>query len=93
MTYKFAFEKRDYARIDKLNKLTNVDTFYDDVRKLVKNVKSDHAIKSWQCLADQRYAELITGCEDVRYDPDYVDGKFIDRYFDKNGNEVYANGN
>ena len=46
MTYKFAFEKRDYARIDKLNKLINTETFYDDVRKLVKNVKSDHRIKS-----------------------------------------------
>lgn len=36
MTYKFAFEKRDYARIDKL---TNAETFYDEARKLVKNVK------------------------------------------------------
>lgn len=90
MTYKFAFEKRDYARIDKLNKLANADTFYDDVRKLVKNVKSDHAIKNWQALADQRYAELITGCEDVRRDIDYVNGKFHERYFDTNGNEVFA---
>lgn len=90
MTYKFDFEKRDCARIDKLNKLTNAETFYDDVRKLVKNVKSDHGIKSWQALADQRYAELTTGCEDVRRDIDYVDGKFHERYFDINGNEVFA---
>ena len=41
-------------------------------------------------MADQRYAELITGCEDVRRDIDYVDGKFHERYFDINGNEVFA---
>ena len=58
MDYSYAMEKRDYARIDKLNKLTNKDTFYDDVRKLVKNVASDHTIKRWQCLADNRYREL-----------------------------------
>ena len=49
-----------------------------------------HGIKSWQALADQRYAELITGCEDVRRDIDYVDGKFHERYFDTNGNEVFV---
>ena len=34
MTYKYAFEKRDISRIDKLNKLTDTNTFWDDVRKL-----------------------------------------------------------
>jgi len=58
MTYDYAMERNDYKRIDKLNTLTNVDTFYDDVRKLVKNVHSDHTIKRWQCLADARYDEL-----------------------------------
>lgn len=58
MTYRSALEVRDYARIDKLNKLTNKETFFDDVRKMVRNVTSDHTIKRWQCLAEQRYAEL-----------------------------------
>lgn len=49
------------SRIDKLNTLTNVNTFYDDVRKITRNVKSDHAIKRWQCLADVRFNELTQG--------------------------------
>lgn len=49
------------SRIDKLNALTNINTFYDDVRKITRNVKSDHAIKRWQCLADARFNELTHG--------------------------------
>jgi hypothetical protein len=60
MNYLSAIEKRDYSKIDKLNNLTNKETFWDDVRKLTKNVTSDHAIKRWQCLADQRWGELNT---------------------------------
>lgn len=59
MTYGKAIEARDYAKIDKLNKLTNKETFWNDVRKLTKNVTSDHAIGRWQCLAEHRYNELI----------------------------------
>jgi hypothetical protein len=40
MTYDRAIEKRDYAKIDKLNTLTNKETFWDDVRKFTKNVTS-----------------------------------------------------
>lgn len=58
MTYDYALESKDYARIDKLNALTDSETFYADVRKLCRNVKSDHAIHRWQCLADARFAEL-----------------------------------
>ena len=58
MTYLVAIERRDYSKIDKLNSLTNKETFWDDVRKLTKAVTSDHAIGRWQCLADQRYNEL-----------------------------------
>lgn len=61
MNYSYALEKRDVSRIDKLNTLTNVNTFYDDVRKITRNVKSDHAIKRWQCLADVRFNELTQG--------------------------------
>lgn len=39
-------------------KFDNVDTFWDDVRKLVKRVTNDSSIKQWQRLADARYKEL-----------------------------------
>lgn len=61
MNYSYALEKRDISRINKLNALTNVNTFYGDVRKITRNVKSDHAIKRWQCLADARFNELTQG--------------------------------
>lgn len=61
MNYSYALEKRDISRINKLNALTNVNTFYDDVRKITRNVKSDHVIKRWQCLADARFSELTQG--------------------------------
>ena len=50
-------EKHDIKRIDKLERLTNPITFWNDVRKLVKNVQSARALHRWQCLADQRYSE------------------------------------
>lgn len=59
-----AIEIRDYAKIDKLLRLNNIKTFYNDVRKLVKNVKSDHSIKRWQCLAEIRYKQLIKESEE-----------------------------
>ena len=58
MNYDRAIEKRDYARIDKLNRLIDIETFWDDVRKFTKDIKSDHSIKRWQCLAEYRYEEL-----------------------------------
>ena len=60
--YEWAMEKQDYGRIEKLERLTNTDTFWDDVRNLTRNIKSDHAIKRWQILAEGRYREL-TGKE------------------------------
>lgn len=39
MNYSYALEKRDISRINKLNALTNANTFYDDVRKITRNVK------------------------------------------------------
>lgn len=56
-------EIRDNKKIEKLNKLTNPETFWDDCRCLTKNVKSDHGIKRWQCLAEARYMELMCGHE------------------------------
>ena len=48
MTYNYyVSERNDIKKIEKLNKLNNIKTFYDDVRKLTKNVSSDHSIKHW----------------------------------------------
>ena len=60
MDYRFALEKRDYSKIDKLNNLVNKETFWEDVRKLTKNVVSDHAIGRWQHLAEIRFRELYS---------------------------------
>ena len=51
-------ERRDYNRISKLNNLTDPKTFWQDVRKLCKNCTSDHALRAWQRLAEQRYTQL-----------------------------------
>lgn len=51
----------DAERIAKLATLKNIETFWDDVRELVKNITSDHAIKRWQVLAEARYEELKKG--------------------------------
>ncbi len=63
MTYNYAFEKRDYLRIDKLNGLNDSETFWDSVRKFTGHLTSDHAIKRWQHLAEIRFSEL--NCEDA----------------------------
>lgn len=60
MTYEYAMNKHDLKRIDKLNQLTNKETFWNDVRKMVKNVHSDSALRHWQCFAEIRYAELTS---------------------------------
>ena len=59
MGYDFIYEKRDCSRINKLNKLNNPNTFWDDVRKLTKRITSDHSIERWQSLAECRYKELF----------------------------------
>ena len=54
----WAMERRDIARITKLNKLNNAGTFWADVKKLTKNTTSDHALNRWQVLAEARYGEI-----------------------------------
>lgn len=44
MGYEHAMERRDFGRIDKLNRLTDPTTFWADVRKLTRNTYSDHAL-------------------------------------------------
>lgn len=59
MNYNYAIEKHDCSRIEQLNKLTDKETFWDDVRALTSHITSDHAIHRWQCLAEIRYIELL----------------------------------
>lgn len=88
MTSKFyVMNKNDLSKIEKLNKLIDRETFWDDVRKLTKNVNSCSGISRWQCLAEVRYNELITGCENVRTKLEY--GKPV-RYFSREGQEVFV---
>ena len=58
MDYRAAFEIADLKRIEKLNKLTDPRTYWDDVRKMCKRVTSDHAINCWERLADLRWDEI-----------------------------------
>jgi len=58
MKYICAMEKRDYARIDKLDKLNDIETYNEDVRKLTSKVTNDHTIHRWECLAGIRATEL-----------------------------------
>lgn len=59
-----AWNKTEERIIDKLNTLTNADTFWDDVKRFTKNLHSDRAIRSWEWLSEKRYNELC-GIEDV----------------------------
>lgn len=61
-----ASEKSDIKRIDKIYNAyvkgkINKNNFYDVVRSFCKNVKSDHAIKSWQIIADYFYKNVLKG--------------------------------
>ena len=58
MDYSRVIEKRDLAKIDKLNMLIDIKTFWDDVRKHTKNITSNHSLNRWQCLAEYRYKEI-----------------------------------
>lgn len=58
MDYRYALTKWDYSKIDKLNKLTSTETFWDDVRKFTKRVTSCYTMHRWECLAEIRWREL-----------------------------------
>lgn len=55
----YVMERADYAKIKKLRTLHNINTLYDDVRKLTARVTSDHSIKRWQILTEARMGELM----------------------------------
>lgn len=58
MEYKYAGTYSDMKRIDKLNKMTNPETFWNEIDKITKNLVSLTAINSWNMLAEIRYKEL-----------------------------------
>lgn len=49
---------REYAIAQKLLTLTNPETFWDDVRRMTKNVKSDHSLGIWLAYAENRYEQI-----------------------------------
>lgn len=58
MEYKYAGTYSDMKRIDKLNKMTNAETFWSEIDKITENLVSLTAINSWRMLAKIRYKEL-----------------------------------
>ena len=58
MNYNRAIENADIKKIDKLNTLTDINSFWDNVKKFTKNSHSDHSIGRWQCLSEYRFNEL-----------------------------------
>lgn len=83
---KYAITKRELAIAKKLNTLHDLKTFWDDVRNFTKNVHTDSTMHIWEWLSEIRYAELLTGTEDVHIEVDY--GKPT-RYYDRDWNEVF----
>lgn len=56
---KVVVEYNDISKVRRLNELKNPITFFDDVRKMTKNTKSDHGVKRWQILSEIRYEEIL----------------------------------
>lgn len=59
MDYRYAGTYRDMKRIDKLNKMSNPETFWTEIDKITENLVSLTAINSWRILAEIRYQELL----------------------------------
>ena len=59
MLENYIMENADYARVKKLNTLHNLNSFWDDVRRITRNVRSDHSLGRYQILAEARYGELM----------------------------------
>ena len=59
---RYAYNRTEAKIIEKLNTLTNPETFFEDVRKFTKNIHSDRLINIWECFSEIRHAE-ITGKE------------------------------
>ena len=65
MLENYVMEKADYNRIKKLRAFcNNIDTIYTDAARLLKTVKSDHALNRYTILIEARRGELMQ----ARYD-------------------------
>lgn len=62
-TNRYAYNRTEERIIEKLNTLTNPETFYNDVRKFTRNIHSDRLINTWEIFTEIRHNEL-TGKED-----------------------------
>lgn len=80
-------DKQEKSIAEKLNQLTNITTFWDDVRKHTAKSMSTATMRKWEYLADRRYAEILTGVEDVRAEVEEY-GKPM-RYYAPDGKEVF----
>lgn len=63
--------KSDIKIVDKLQTLTNIETFWDDVRRLTKRIHSDRYLRHWQAYAEIRFNILMKGRTD--YDKTSID--------------------
>lgn len=79
--------KQEKSIAEKLNQLTNITTFWDDVRKHTTKSMSTAIMRTWEYLTDRRYAEILTGVEDVRAEVEEY-GKPM-RYYAPDGKEVF----
>lgn len=55
----YIMEKADYSRVKKLNQLHNINTFWNDVKKITRACKSDHSLRRYAILSEARYGELM----------------------------------
>lgn len=83
MTIKTSMTKREKSIAEKLNKLTDINTFWNDVRNMTMKVTTTAACRDWEFMSEQRYAEILTGVEDVQTEVEYGQPT---RYYDPNSN-------
>jgi hypothetical protein len=62
--YRICFNNQERLRADKIinlfsSRVLNKENYWDNIRKLTKNVYSDHALSSWQCLAERAEKEIF----------------------------------
>ena len=69
--YGYVMGKASLKIIEKLLTLTDVSTFWDDVRRFTKNIHSDHNISMWQNYAEMRYEELTDAQRQSNNNPIY----------------------
>lgn len=59
MEKRYADNKSQENMIDKLNKLTDYNTFWDKVRLIAEKIKSDKGINALERFAERRWMEIV----------------------------------